>query len=383
MSPMVENGIDCIDKYEDWFKGRRIGLITSPSGVNRQLESTISILHRKYGLSALYSPEHGVRGDREAGAVVDTYIDPYIHVPVYSLYRKDSKRFTGEMLEGVDTVVYDMQDVGTRYYTFIYSMLYAMEDCAGYGKEFIVLDRINPLGGTVVEGNVLQDGYRSFVGGYSLCMRYGLTIGEFATMAKAEADGSYDLKVVRCEGWQRDMLFQDTGRVWVMPSMGICSPDTALLYPGMCLFEGTNLSEGRGTTRPFEIMGAPFIDAQYLADAMNRKGIPGVVFRPVHFTPYASKYKGELCHGVQVHVVNPQEVRSVTVGISLLYEIHVAYPEQLEFLPPYKEGSRPFMDLLAGNDRLRGFPVSQQELLESYAADAAVFTERKQQYHLY
>ena len=383
MSPMVANGIDCIDKYEDWFKGRRIGLITSPSGVNRQLESTISILHRKFGLSALYSPEHGVRGDREAGAVVDNYIDSYINVPVYSLYRKDSKRFTREMLEGVDTVVYDMQDVGTRYYTFIYSMLYAMEDCARYGKEFIVLDRINPLGGTVVEGNILQDGYRSFVGGYLLCMRYGLTIGEFATMAKAEAGGTYDLKVVRCEGWQRDMLFQDTGCLWVMPSMGICSPDTALLYPGMCLFEGTNLSEGRGTTRPFEIMGAPFIDAQCLADSMNRKGIPGVVFRPVHFTPYTSKYKGELCHGVQVHVVNPREVRSVTVGVSLLYEIHAAYPEQLEFLPPHKEDSRPFMDLLAGNDRLRGFPVSQQELLESYAADAAVFTERKQQYHLY
>lgn len=380
---MVLNGIDCIEKYEAWFKGRRIGLITSPSGVNRNLESTINILHKRFGLSALYSPEHGVRGDAEAGAFVDTYIDPYINVPVYSLYRKDSKRFTEEMLEGVDTVVFDMQDVGTRYYTFIYSMLYAMEDCAKYGKEFIVLDRINPLGGTVVEGNVLEEGYRSFVGGYSLCMRYGLTIGEFAAMARAEAGGSYDLKVVRCEGWQREMLFADTSRIWVMPSMGICSPDTALLYPGTCLFEGTNISEGRGTTRPFEIIGAPFIDAQYLADTMNSKNLPGVIFRPVHFNPYTSKYKGELCHGLQVHVANPHQVRSVEVGINLFYEIHNAYPGEFKFLPPYKEGSRPFMDLLAGNASLRDFPLGKEELLESYARDAAEFSKRKEQYHLY
>lgn len=380
---MVYNGIDCIDNYEDWFKNRRIGLITSPSGVNRKLESSISILHRKFGLSALYSPEHGVRGDAEAGAIVDTYTDPYIHVPVYSLYRKDSKRFTAEMLEGVDTVVFDTQDVGTRYYTFIYTMLYAMEDCAKYGKEFIVLDRVNPLGGTVVEGNVLQDGYRSFVGGYSLCMRYGLTIGEFAMMANAEAGGLCDLKIVRCEGWKRDMLFEETGLLWVMPSMGITSPVTALLYPGMCLFEGTNLSEGRGTTRPFEIFGAPFIDAQSLADTMNAKNMPGIIFRPVHFKPYVSKFAGELCHGLQVHVTDPKQVRAVEVGIHLLYELHRSYPEKLEFLPPFKEGGRPFIDLLAGNDKLRGFPLRQEELLEGYVQEAAAFVRRKEQYHLY
>lgn len=380
---MVLNGIDCLDKYADWFKGRRIGLITSPSGVNRQLESTVNILHRRFGLSALYSPEHSVRGDTDAGVFVDSYTDPYINVPVYSLYRKESKHFTEEMLDCVDTVVFDMQDVGTRYYTFIYSMLYAMEDCAKYGKEFIVFDRINPLGGTVVEGNVLQDGYSSFVGGYSLCMRYGLTIGELAAMANAEAGGLYDLKIVRCEGWQRDMLFADTERLWVMPSMGICSPDTALLYPGTCLFEGTNISEGRGTTRPFEIIGAPFIDAQCFADNMNSKNIPGVIFRPAHFKPNVSKFKDVLCHGLQVHVVNPSQVRSVEVGISLLYEIHNTYPDKLEFLPPYKEGSRPFIDLLAGNDLLRSFHLNQQELLESYASDAEAFCKRKQQYHLY
>lgn len=380
---MVLNGIDCVDRYLDWFKDRKLGLITSPSGVNRRLESTINILHRRFGLSALYSPEHGVRGDMDAGGIVDSYIDPYLNIPVHSLYRMDSKRLTEEMLDGIDTVVFDIQDVGARYYTFIYTMLYAMEDCSRYGREFIVLDRINPLGGSVVEGNVLQDEYRSFVGGYSLCMRYGLTIGEFAAMARAEAGGTYDLKIVRCEGWQRDMLFMETGCFWVMPSMGMRSPDTALLYPGMCLFEGTNLSEGRGTTCPFEIIGAPFIDAQRLADAMNGKNIPGVIFRPIHFKPYSSKFKGELCHGLQVHVADPRQVRSVEVGISLLYELHGAYPDKFEFLPPLKEGSRPPIDRLAGSDLLRGFRVGKQELLESYAADEAAFIERKKQYHMY
>jgi len=380
---MVLNGIDCIDKYEDWFKGRSIGLITSPSGVNRLLESTINILHKRFNLRALYSPEHGVRGDAEAGAFVDAYTDMYTNVPVYSLYRDDSKRLTAEMLDCVDTVVFDMQDVGARYYTFIYTMLYAMEDCARYGREFIVLDRINPLGGTVVEGNILEDKFRSFVGAYSLCMRYGLTIGEFAEMARAEDGRTYNLKVVRCEGWQRDMLFADTGLVWVPPTMGICSFDTALLYPGICLLEGTNISEGRGTTRPFEIIGAPFIDAQHYAKAMNAKNIPGVIFRPVHFKPYTSKYKGELCNGLQVHVVNRKLLRPVEVGISLIYELHEAYQDRFEFLPTYKEGSRPFIDLLAGGNTLRSFRLSREELLETYAADAETFAERKQQYHLY
>lgn len=379
---MVLNGIDCIEKYDDLFKGKRIGLITSPSGVNKKMESSISILHKRYGLKALYSPEHGVRGDAEAGAFVDTYNDPYIDVPVYSLYRRDSKRLNKEMLKDIDTVVFDTQDVGTRFYTFIYTMLYALEDATKFGKEYVVLDRINPLGGSVVEGNILEDGYKSFVGAYSLCMRYGLTIGEFAKMANSEAGNNYSLSIVKCEGWNRDMLFKDTGLNWVMPSMGICSPDTALLYPGTCLFEGTNISEGRGTTRPFEIIGAPFIDAQRLADSMNSKKIPGVIFRPVHFKPYFSKHSNELCHGVQIHVIDERVVRSVNIGISLLYEIKRNY-ETFEFLPPFKEGSRPFMDLLGGSDELRTFKYSEEELLNKYEEDSKEFINRKQQYHLY
>jgi uncharacterized protein YbbC (DUF1343 family) len=280
---MVLNGIDRIEQYGRIFREKRIGLITSPSGLDKNFKSTINLFYEKFHLTALFSPEHGVRGDMEAGAIVEEYEDPYIHIPVYSLYRKNSKRLTGEMLEKVDLVVYDIQDVGARYFTFISTMLYAMEECASQGKEFAVLDRINPLGGVTVEGNILSESFQSFVGAYPVCMRYGLTIGEFAQMANSELDLRCSLEVIPCSGWDRSMMFPDTDRLWVMPSMGIPRFETALLYPGTCLFEGTNLSEGRGTTCPFEIIGAPFIEPENLAAAMNAKKLPGIIFRPVYF----------------------------------------------------------------------------------------------------
>lgn len=250
---MVLNGIDRYQEYSGLFQGKRVGLITSPSGMDREFRSAISLLNDICDLRALFSPEHGVRGSMGAGELVDAYEDPYTKIPVYSLYRKDSKRLTSEMLDLVDLVVYDIQDVGCRYYTFIYTMLYALEDCAKAGKEFVVLDRINPLGGSVTEGNILPKEFESFVGAYPLCMRYGLTVGEFARMANEEQGWNAKLTVVPCQGWKRGMLFPETGRPWIAPTMGIPRFETALLYPGACLLEGTNLSEGRGTTAPFEI----------------------------------------------------------------------------------------------------------------------------------
>lgn len=380
---MVLNGIDRIEKYEGIFKGKRIGLITSPSGLTRDFKSAINILHEKFRLTALFSPEHGVRGNIGAGGLVDTYNDPYINVPVYSLYRKDSKRLTKEMLNEVDMVVYDIQDVGTRYFTFIYTMLYAMEDCAREGKEFVVLDRLNPLDGVTVEGNILENRFESFVGAYNLCMRYGLTVGEFANMANIERSIGCSLYVIPCEGWDRTMLFPDTKRWWVMPTMGIPRFDTALLYPGMCLFEGTNLSEGRGTTCPFEIIGAPFIDAQRLSDDMNLKKLPGVAFRPVYFKPATSKFEGQQCGGVQIHILDPRRVKPVEVGVELLFHIRNRYDEQFKFLPPFKEGSRPFIDLLGGSSKLREKDADKEMLLEQYRQDSKQFEYRKQAYHLY
>ncbi|WEK54992.1 MAG: DUF1343 domain-containing protein [Candidatus Cohnella colombiensis] len=379
---MVLNGIDSITKYRHLFEGKRVGLITAPTGVTKDFKSTITILHENFNLTTMFSPEHGVRGDLDAGALVDTYRDPFTNVPVYSLYRKDSKRLTKDMLDEVDIVVYDIQDVGVRYYTFIYTMLYALEDCAKAGVEFVVLDRVNPLNGLDVEGNILKPNFKSFVGNYELAVRYGLTAGEVATMANDQMSWNASLHVVRLEGWERRMSFPDTGLTWVHPSLGIPRYETALLYSGTCLFEGTNCSEGRGTTFPFEMIGAPFIQAQQLADAMNAKAIPGVRFRPVHFKPTSSKHNGELCGGVQIYITDIQVLKPLEVGVTLLFTIRDLY-EQFAFLPPVKEGSRPFIDLLGGDSIYRTANIQAKQLLEQFAEESKQFAEMKQQYHLY
>lgn len=379
---MVLNGIDSITKYRHLFEGKRVGLITAPTGLNRDFRSTINILHENFNLTAMFSPEHGVRGDLIAGVLVDTYNDPQTNVPVYSLYRKDSKRLTKEMLDEVDIIVYDIQDVGVRYYTFIYTMLYALEDCANAGVEFVVLDRVNPLNGTDVEGNILKPGFKSFVGNYELAVRYGLTAGEVATMANDQMNWNAKLHVVRLEGWDRRISFPDTGITWVHPSLAMPRYETALLYVGTCLFEGTNCSEGRGTTFPFEMIGAPYIGAEQLAEAMNAQTIPGVRFRPVHFTPTYSKHNGELCGGVQLYITDIGQLKPLEVGVKLLFTIRDLY-EQFSFLPPIKEGSRPFIDLLCGDSVYRTPNIQAKQLLEQFAEESKQFAAMKQQYHLY
>ncbi|MGN7357238.1 exo-beta-N-acetylmuramidase NamZ family protein [Paenibacillus sp. SAF-054] len=379
---MILNGIDTIMEAAHVLKGKKLGLITSPTGLNRDFVSTIQILHDNFHLAALFSPEHGVRGDQAAGAMVETYKDPITGVPVYSLYRKDSKRLSQEMLDEVDVVVYDIQDVGTRYYTFIYTMLYALEDCAKAGKEIVILDRVNPLDGVTVEGNILKAGYESFVGGYPLAVRYGLTAGEVATMANEQMGWNAKLHVIRCDGWERSMLFPETGRQWIMPSLGIPRFETALIYPGTCLFEGTNLSEGRGTTAPFEMIGAPFIDAEKLASEMNGMKLPGVIFRPVYFKPSFSKFQGEQCGGVQIHMTDYRAVQPLETGVKLLFMIKNNY-EAFSFLPPLKENSRPFIDLLGGDKMYREENLDVNALLEQFHDESREFAKLKAEYHLY
>lgn len=379
---MIKNGIDCIEQYDSSFRGKRLGLITSVTGLTAGFESTINVLHQKYHLAAMFSPEHGVRGNVPAGGMVDTYTDSVTGVKVYSLYRGDSHRMTREMLDAVDMVVYDIQDVGTRYYTYLYTMLYALEDCARAGKEFVILDRVNPLGDRV-EGNVLKPEFKSFVGGFPLAMRYGLTIGEFAGMADDVLGLHAQLSVIPVEGWKRDMLYPETGRCWIPPSMGLPGFDAALMYPGLCLFEGTNLSEGRGTTRPFMEIGAPFVDARELTDAMQAKGLKGVAFTTAYFTPAASKYEGEACQGVNLYVTDMREVSPVEVGMTLLYEIMDRYGEEARFLPLVKEGGRQFIELLCGSDILTRQKKSLSELLEEFGEESRSFSEQKKRYHLY
>ena len=379
---MVKCGIDRIGEFDAVFRGKRLGLITSGSGVDGTLRSTIEILAERYNLAALFSPEHGVRGNAEAGAEVDTFRDPYTGVTVYSLYRADAKRLTPQMLDLVDAVVYDIQDLGTRFYTFISTMYYAMQECAKAGKELIILDRPDPLGGGV-EGNVVAPGFESFVGAYSLCMRYGLTVGELAGMMRAEGGYTCPLTVIPMTGWRRDMLYPETGRVWMMPSPNIPKFESALVYPGTCLFEGTNISEGRGTTAPFEIIGAPFVDGYRLAGEMNGKKLPGAAFSPAYFTPTASKHQGEACQGVHIHVTEPRAFRAADTGVELLLTLRDMYPGEFRFLPAAPEWGRPFAQVLFGGTRITDPDVTAAEILETFRRDSAAFAKRKEQYHLY
>lgn len=380
---MVLNGIDRINDYEKLFFGKRLGFITSPAAVDINLASGIQLLHKKYGLTALFGPEHGVRGDCDAGVEVPTYNDPFTGVPVYSLYRKGNKRLSEEMLSMVDAVVYDIPDVGARYYTFISTLLYALEDCAQYDKELILLDRVNPLGGAVAEGNILEEECKSFVGCHPICTRYGLTAGEIATMMNAELKINCRLHIVPCEGYKREMLFPETGNVFMMPSLGIPKFETALLYPGTCLIEGTNLSEGRGTSCPFEIIGAPFIDAQKLSSQMNSIKLDGVKFTPAYFTPTSSKHNGVKCGGVHFHITSYKDFQPVKAGIELLDAVRNMYEKDFLFLPPVKEHSRPFITLLAGSRCFEKKEWSKEELLSIIKSDSKAFEKQKKEFHIY
>ena len=372
---MVLNGLDHLADAAPWLKGRRLGLITSTSGVTRMLTSGIDAIHAQFPLTALFGPEHGVRGDHDAGATVETYTDPATRLPVYSLYRKDSQHMTPEMLDLVDTVIYDIQDIGARFYTYISTLLYVMRDCAAAGKELVVLDRINPLGGKV-EGGLLQPGFESFVGAYPLTTRYGLTPGEFARLANEEQHIGCQLHVLPVLGWKREMLFPETGLYWMMPSPAIPNFETALLYPGTCLTEATNISEGRGTSAPFELIGAPFINGAALADRMNAKKLPGVIFTAAYFTPSASKHAGRRCEGVHIHLTDAKAYDTIRTGTALLYAIREIYPNDFALRQSEDEKALLPINRLTGSDVLAHDWPDFDALMERWENEAKAFDER-------
>ena len=342
----VYNGIDCPDVYLPVLAGKRTGLVTNPSGTDRSLRLTSDILHEAGVLTCLFSPEHGVRGDRQAGDHVATYTDERTGLPVYSLYG-GSHHIPQEVLDTLDAVVFDIQDVGARFYTYIYTLSYVMEDCAAAGKEVIVLDRLNPLGGRC-EGSVLQRPYASFVGRYPIATRHGLTVGEFARYINSTEGIGCRLTVIPVRGWSRDVQFCDTDLSFIPPSPNLPTHTSALCYIGTCLSEGTNLSEGRGTTRPFEMIGAPWLRAEEVADRMRSLALPGVCFRPCCFTPTFSKHAGVMCRGVALHVTDPDAFRPFESGLRLFDHIRRTHAE-FELTPPDSAGVR-FIDRLLGCD---------------------------------
>lgn len=350
----MELGIDnLLNNYTDQIKNKKIGLVTNLTGVNKQMISTIDLLfkHPDVHLTALYAPEHGIRGDAKEGEKFETTVDEITNLPVHSLYG-ETRKPTEEMLEDIDIMIFDIQDIGSRYYTYIYTMAYVMEACAEYGKKVIVLDRPNPISGIKREGNLVDENYASFVGLLPIPNRHGLTIGELALLFKNEFGYDCDLMVVPLEGWNRSMYYDETDFFWIPPSPNTTSIDMCILYAGTCLFEGTNVSEGRGTTQPFEIVGAPYINGFELANQFNKRSLNGVAARPVFFKPTYQKYKDEECQGVQLHITNRDTIEPLKTGIALIEDIARLYPESFEFREETPSG-KSFFDLLAGNKTLR------------------------------
>ncbi|MGQ8873677.1 exo-beta-N-acetylmuramidase NamZ family protein [Paenibacillus sp. TSA_86.1] len=353
----VKTGVDVLagGGTHPWLSGgARMGLVTNPTGVTAEFVSTVDICAGlpDTRLTVLFACEHGLNGELQAGVPFADSVHPRYGIPVYSLYGTQKKPLPF-MLAEVDTILFDIQDVGVRYYTYASTLFRMMEACGEAGKRLLVLDRPNPLGGMEVEGGLLQEGYQSFVGAWTTPIRTGMTIGELALLVNAECSEPCSLEVIAMEGWRRGMNFAETGLPWMMPSPNIPTVDTVRAYAGICLFEGTNVSEGRGTTRPFEWIGAPWINGEQLADAMQAHGLHGVHFHPVYMTPGFSKHAGELCGGVRIFVTNETEFRSVETGLLLLHEIAVGYSEQFEWLEPPREGSGYFIDLLTGGAEVR------------------------------
>ncbi len=372
--------------------GKRVGLIANPTSVDRKLRHAADLLMATDGveLAALFGPEHGIRGDAQDMISVSEAVDARTGVAVHSLYGADEASLSprAESLRGLDAVVFDIQDVGSRYYTYVWTMVLAMRACAGTGIQFVVLDRPNPLGGDTIEGGAVEEGFESFVGLCSVPNRHGLTAGEIAQMILQREGLDLELVIVELDGWERSMYFDDTGLPWVMPSPNMPTLDTALVYPGMCLVEGTELSEGRGTTRPFEIFGAPFIDGHALAEALAEEDLPGVRFRPLGFLPTFQKHANVPCGGVQIHVDDRRRFRSYLTGVAVLRAVHCLYPDAFQWRTRAYEfvDQIPAIDLLAGSARLRkgieaGIPLA--ELAADWGAGEAALGDERDSYLLY
>jgi uncharacterized protein YbbC (DUF1343 family) len=408
----VRLGIEVfLEKHLDLVEGKRVGLITNPTGINSRLETSVDLFYKnqKINLVALYGPEHGVRGNAQAGEYVPFYIDtrydiPEYSIPVFSLYGQSLKPAKGmfedideymrsfdthkvgkipehSMVESIDVLIFDIQDVGTRIYTYVATLAYCMEASAESDIEFIVLDRPNPINGISIEGPLLEyPEYSSFVGLYPLPVRHGMTVGELASYFNDEfLEKKARLTVIPMQGWKRGMWHDETSLPWVIPSPNMPSLDTATVYPGQVFLEGTNVSEGRGTTKPFELFGAPWIDGYRLTKELNRLNIPGVRFREAWFTPTFSKYKGELCGGAEIHVVDRNQYRSFDSSLFIIKTILEMYPENFKFHTDY-------FDKIMGTPKIReaienGNAIN--DIIESYKEELNSFSKLREPYLLY
>ncbi|MGQ9617684.1 MAG: exo-beta-N-acetylmuramidase NamZ family protein [Candidatus Aminicenantia bacterium] len=403
----VKTGVDVLfESFPDFLKNKKVGLITNPTGINSEFISTIELFARegRLKLVALYGPEHGVRGNAQAGEYVPFYIDDKYGIPVFSLYgqslrlpqsmlknideimrdfdtKKKEKNPKKEMLQDIEVMIFDIQDVGTRIYTYIATMAYAMEACAKAGIPFVVLDRPNPINGFNMEGPILKyPEFSSFVGVYPIPVRHGMTVGELAKLFNEKfLKKKVELTVIPMKRWRREMWFDETSLPWVIPSPNMPTLDTATVYPGQVYLEGTNVSEGRGTTKPFEIFGAPWIDGFELTRKLNSLNLPGVKFREVWFTPTFSKYRGKLCGGCQLHITDRDKFKPFETTLHIIKVIKEMYPENFEFHDEY-------FDKIVGNSEIRRMLLkgeSIEKIVKSYQNELDEFKEMRKEFLLY
>jgi uncharacterized protein YbbC (DUF1343 family) len=390
----VRTGLDIL--RDDGFKalyGRKIGVLCHQASVDGQYQHILDLLlplykKNKFRITSLFGPQHGLWGHTQDNMIEwEGYQDPRLGLKIYSLYGEHRKP-SAEMLKDIDLMLIDLQDVGARYYTFIWTMALIMQACTEAGIEVMVLDRPNPISGLNSEGTILKPGYQSFVGLYPLPQRHAFTIAEIASYFKGEFLSGIDLKVIRMSGWQRKMHFPDTRLPWVMPSPNMPGWETALVYPGMCLFEGTNISEGRGTTRPFEIFGAPWLDGWKISEKLNGLKLPGVYFRPLQFQPTFHKFAGEICQGAFIHLTDREVFKPVLTALAILRQIHLDYLNNFQWKqPPYEyEYEKLPIDILSGTDRIRQMidnSAQLKEIQEFIEADCAGFDSIRSKYLLY
>ncbi|TCC20276.1 exo-beta-N-acetylmuramidase NamZ domain-containing protein [Kribbella speibonae] len=391
-SRKVMTGAEVLAK-DDWraLSGQKVGVISNPTGILPDFTHVVDTMHAsgKVNIVAVFGPEHGFRGSAQAGGSEGDHVDPRTGIMVYDAYGANADKLVKLYTQsGVETVVFDIQDVGARFYTYIWTMFEAMLAAVRTGARFVVLDRPNPVGG-YARGPMLKPGYTSGVGKKEIIQQHGMTVGELARMFNAEylplePNGGRlkELTVIEAKNWKRDQLYDDTGLTWVMPSPNMPTPDTALLYPGLCLFEATNMSEGRGTTRPFELIGAPYVDYKW-AQALQTKNIPGVAFREAYFTPTISKNANVLCGGVQVQITDPHRVEAITAATHMIVEARKLYPEftwRAE-TPPGR-----WIDLLTGSDRFRTMLLADataEEIVAAWKPETEAWTARRAKYLLY
>lgn len=379
-----------LENPKKYFGNLKVGLICNQATVNHQFEHAADLFfeHPDINLTTLFGPQHGIRGDVQDNMIETGHtIDAQTELPIYSLY-SETREPTESMLSNVDALVFDLQDVGCRVYTFIYTMANAMKACAKYGKKMFVLDRPNPINGNDIEGNILEIGHESFVGLFPIPMRHGMTIGELAQMFNEDFSIRCDLEVINMEGWDREDYADETDCPWVMPSPNMPTVDTAVVFSGTVYFEGTQMSEGRGTTRPFEIIGASYINSKDYTDVLNGLNLEGVIFRPIGFIPTFQKEAGKGCGGVFVHVTNRDVFKPVITGIAMAKVAFDLYPQDFKWKDtPYEYvfDRNPF-DVIHGSTKLREAfeqKMSINEIKSSWTIGEREFGEQRKPYLLY